>query len=86
MLERGRVMGGLGASVLFRLPLLRHLLACVGVTPATASSLTRRLRTPGSATYLVPGGIAEMFLNDLDREVRCSRRAYMRMRACSYLL
>ena len=70
MLERrGRVLGGLGASVLFSLPLLRHVLACLGLSPATARHLARRLRTPRALTFLVPGGIAEMFLNDPDREV-----------------
>ena len=41
----------------------------IGVVPATPSNLSHRLSTPGSLTFLVPGGIAEMFLNNPDREV-----------------
>jgi len=48
---------------------LRHVLASMGLEQATARNLTRRLREPGCATYLIPGGIAEMFWNDPDREV-----------------
>jgi len=58
-----------GASVLFRLPLLRQWLSMAGLEPATARNLLRRLRSPGCSTFLVPGGIAEMFLNDPDYEV-----------------
>jgi len=68
-LRRGHPLGGLGASVLFRLPLLRQWLSMAGLEPATARNLLRRLRTPGCSTFLVPGGIAEMFLNDPDYEV-----------------
>ena len=69
MLRQGREFGGLGASVLFRVPLLRHALAIMGNAPATAPNLLARLRQPGCNTFLVPGGIAEMFMNDHDREV-----------------
>ena len=69
MLRQGRLLGGLGASVLFRIPLLRHGLAAIDISPATNRNLARRLQTAGSRTFLVPGGIAEMFLNDPDREV-----------------
>jgi len=68
-LDKNRPLGGLVASVLFKLPLLRQWLASAGMVPATARNLNLRLRTPGAATFLVPGGIAEMFLNDPDREV-----------------
>lgn len=69
MLRQGRLLGGLGASVLFRIPLLRHGLAAIDISPATNRNLAQRLQTAGSRTFLVPGGIAEMFLNDPDREV-----------------
>jgi hypothetical protein len=72
-LAKNRPLGGVVASVLFRLPLLRQWLALAGMVPATARHLRQRLRTPGTETFLVPGGIAEMFLNDPDREVKEGR-------------
>jgi len=69
VLRQGRLLGGLGASVLFRLPLLRQFLGAIGIEPATPRALAAKLRVPGSDTFLVPGGIAEMFLNDPDLEV-----------------
>ncbi|KAL1520649.1 hypothetical protein AB1Y20_022222 [Prymnesium parvum] len=60
LLERGVLLGGLAASSLFRIPLLRHFLAAIGIAPATAANLAARLATPRSDTFLVPGGIAEI--------------------------
>lgn len=57
-----------GASVLFRVPLWRHFLGWLGVRPATRRSFTRLLQEKGSVK-VNPGGIAEMFLLDKEREV-----------------
>eukprot|EP00299_Pterocystis_sp_00344_P006111 c17884_g1_i1.p1 GENE.c17884_g1_i1~~c17884_g1_i1.p1 ORF type:complete len:321 (+),score=29.96 c17884_g1_i1:129-1091(+) len=50
-----------GANVLFRLPILRHLIAWTGVVPVSRGRLLRTLQQP-TATFVTPGGIAEMFL------------------------
>jgi len=94
VLRQGRLLGGLGASVLFRLPLLRQFLGAIGIEPATPRALAAKLRVPGSDTFLVPGGIAEMFLNDPDLEVAqalslCSclarplRRSFLALALCA---
>jgi hypothetical protein len=58
------------ADVLFTMPVLRHVLALIGARPATKKLLTAALQSPPPhhVTFVLPGGIAEMFLSRPDIE------------------
>jgi hypothetical protein len=56
------------ASVLFKIPIWRHMLGWLGIRPATRSQFVRLLRRHGSVK-VNPGGIAEMYLIDSAAEV-----------------
>lgn len=57
-----------GASVLFNVPLWRHMLGWLGMRPATRRHFVRLLRGKG-AVKVNPGGIAEMYLLNDGAEV-----------------
>jgi 1-acyl-sn-glycerol-3-phosphate acyltransferase len=56
------------ASVLFKIPIWRHMLSWLGIRPATRSHFVKLLRRHGSVK-VNPGGIAEMYLIDPSAEV-----------------
>jgi hypothetical protein len=58
---------GIAASVVFRLPWMRHLYSWLGATPATKRSFKKTVERVGSCS-VIPGGIAEMFMLDDDNE------------------
>lgn len=59
---------GAVASVLLRIPLLRHLLQWVGDVDVSARSVRAHLAA-GTSVVLVPGGVAEIYETRPDREV-----------------
>ena len=67
-----RMRGGV-ASVLLHVPMLRHLMAWVGMAPA-AKDTVRRLLGRGISVVLIPGGIAEIFHSSPDVEVVLLRK------------
>lgn len=79
--ERGFQPNGCGASVLLALPVLRQILAAMGVGPASKENLMDCLARPHphNVTTLVPGGIAEMFLTRPDVEhIISDRKGFVR--------
>jgi len=83
---------GVGAltDVAMRLPLLRHVMGWLSSTPATKSNLLRHLNQ-GTNLWILPGGVAEIFLSqrltrqDMDHRgryqhvVQTPRRGLMKM-------
>jgi len=63
----GRTARGLSATVLDYIPLVRHLFAMVGSLPATKKNFLRAFEIAGACSVL-PGGIAEMFMVDKEKE------------------
>ena len=60
--EHGAKPVSAAASVLFRLPVLRQLADWAGLVPATNSSVREMCSRPWpSVSFILPGGIAEMF-------------------------
>eukprot|EP00879_Flechtneria_rotunda_P003310 GHRR01003536.1.p1 GENE.GHRR01003536.1~~GHRR01003536.1.p1 ORF type:complete len:405 (+),score=83.80 GHRR01003536.1:328-1542(+) len=57
----------LGADSLFHVPMWRHVMSWIGARPATATNFKQLLKK--GSVGLVPGGIAEMFMVEKDREV-----------------
>ena len=62
----GHIVYGLMASVIDRVPIVRHIFGWLGTKPATSATLASCLKD-GSCGIVV-GGIAEMFMLDPDRE------------------
>jgi hypothetical protein len=58
----------IAATVVFRVPVWKHIMSWTGARPATAT-IFKQLLQKGSVA-LVPGGIAEMFLTHPNKEVR----------------
>lgn len=59
------------ASIAFYLPVLRQIPISIRAVAATASNMLKRL-SRGSNIYLVPGGIAEIFLSSREEERICA--------------
>jgi 1-acyl-sn-glycerol-3-phosphate acyltransferase len=76
LLASGRKVCGLAASASFRVPLLRQFLLGTGLVSATKHNFMSAFETSGTCAVL-PGGIAEMFLNDNDP---ATERIYLRSR------
>ena len=74
-----RMRGGV-ASVLLRVPMLRHLMAWAGMAPAGKATVSRLLAR-GVSVVLIPGGIAEIFESRPEREVVLLRRRHGFVRA-----
>ena len=64
---------GAAASVLLRLPLLRHVLQWAGIVPASGDVMRELLRH-GTSVVLVPGGIAEIYVSDPHSEALVLQR------------
>ena len=63
--KQGLKPSAAGASVLFKLPILRQLMTWGGAVPATRSEVNRMLRRPyPNVSLITPGGIAEIFLGN----------------------
>lgn len=71
----GKSIRGLATSTAFRVPLLRHMWSWGGLVPATKENFARTFDTCGSCAVL-PGGIAEMFLEGDGR----TERIYLKSR------
>lgn len=61
----------IAATVVFRVPVWKHIMSWTGARPATAT-IFKQLLQKGSVA-LVPGGIAEMFLTHPHKEVRAQQ-------------
>lgn len=72
----------MAATVSLYVPLLRHLLLACGGIPAENDAVRRSLRE-GGRLFIVPGGIAEMFVPDLDKKeevvLLASRKGFVRL-------
>lgn len=72
-----------GASVLFKIPLMRRLLSYIGGFPATRENVLRRMKNskPGTLFFLAVGGISEMFYGMQDTEdiILNKRRGWLRL-------
>jgi 2-acylglycerol O-acyltransferase 2 len=81
--EEGFSPNTLGASAMFRIPVLRQILRVLGVVPADERTvgITLRRSFPNNVTFLVPGGIAEMFLmrDDLEQVFVKSRKGFIKL-------
>ena len=72
LLKRGIYPRTIGASVLFKMPGLQHVLAASGAMPADRSQFVEALQKskhPSNHINVIVGGIAEMFYTDKTREV-----------------
>lgn len=63
----GHPIYALAADAVFHVPLWRHVMTWLGGIPATAASFRRALQK--GSVGLIPGGIAEMFMIDDDKEI-----------------
>ncbi|CAK8991240.1 2-acylglycerol O-acyltransferase 2-A (Acyl-CoA:monoacylglycerol acyltransferase 2-A) (MGAT2-A) (Monoacylglycerol O-acyltransferase 2-A) [Durusdinium trenchii] len=81
--KEGFVPNSIGADILFQIPLLRQLCRFGGLVPATPQSIKRALTWPypNNVTFIVPGGIAEIFLMrpDLEQVFIKSRKGFVRL-------
>ncbi|CAJ1403072.1 unnamed protein product [Effrenium voratum] len=81
--KEGFVPNSIGADILFQIPLLRQLCRFGGLVPATPQSIKRALtwKYPNNITFIVPGGIAEIFLMrpDLEQVFIKSRKGFIRL-------
>jgi 1-acyl-sn-glycerol-3-phosphate acyltransferase len=71
----GKGVRGIAASVVFRIPWMRHVYSWIGAVPANEAAFKRAFREVGSCSVL-PGGIAEMFMVSEDRERILLRSRY----------
>eukprot|EP00298_Acanthocystis_sp_HF-20_P000650 c10915_g1_i1.p1 GENE.c10915_g1_i1~~c10915_g1_i1.p1 ORF type:complete len:351 (+),score=123.95 c10915_g1_i1:219-1271(+) len=80
---KGEPVNVAGASVLFHLPIIRHLISFSGAVPATSRNLGVLLRRPYpyNKTVILPGGIAEMFLcrSDVEQIIIESRKGFIKV-------
>jgi 2-acylglycerol O-acyltransferase 2 len=58
---------GVAAGAVFHIPVWRHVMHWIGCAPATAATFRSLLKK--SSAGVVPGGIAEMYLIDSEKEV-----------------
>lgn len=75
--NKGIIPNTVAASVFKVLPVIGRFFSMVGITSATKSELHKCLKrkAPHNVTFILPGGIAEMFLIRPDIEtVKCSSR------------
>lgn len=81
--KEGFVPNSIGADILFQIPLLRQLCRFGGLVPATPQSIKRALAWPypNNVTFIVPGGIAEIFLMrpDLEQVFIKSRKGFIKL-------
>mmetsp|Transcript_5099 Transcript_5099/g.8316 ORF Transcript_5099/g.8316 Transcript_5099/m.8316 type:complete len:292 (-) Transcript_5099:166-1041(-) len=63
----GRTVRGLSATILNYIPLVRHIFAMLGSIPATKENFLDAFESAGACSVL-PGGIAEMFMVEENRE------------------
>jgi 2-acylglycerol O-acyltransferase 2 len=77
-MKSGAIPVGVGASVLFRIPLLRNVCAWTGLVEATERGLQSILHLPYPyTTFITPGGIAEMWLGcggEAEEKIMLARR------------
>jgi len=81
--RQGFIPNSIGADILFQIPVLRQLVRFGGLIPATPQSIKRALAWPypNNITFIVPGGIAEIFLMrpDLEQVFIKSRKGFIRL-------
>ncbi|CAE7251099.1 mogat2-a [Symbiodinium natans] len=81
--RQGFIPNSIGADILFQIPVLRQLVRFGGLIPATPQSIKRALswEYPNNITFIVPGGIAEIFLMrpDLEQVFIKSRKGFIRL-------
>jgi hypothetical protein len=81
--EKGILPNTVAADVLFKMPILRHVIGLIGARPATKVLLRDALRSPSphNVTFVLPGGIAEMFLSrpDIEHVYMKSRKVCLRI-------
>lgn len=81
--EHGVVAQVLGASVLFRIPILRQVCRWGGVLPAEPEIIRNALTWPhpNNVTFIVPGGIAEIFLmrDDVEQVYVKHRKGFVKL-------
>jgi diacylglycerol O-acyltransferase 2, plant len=63
----GRMICGTAADIVFKFPVMRHVMAWIGTNPAKRANITKILKR-GDHMAIVPGGIAEMYLLSEDSE------------------
>ena len=71
----GKMICGLGADIIFYFPLMRQVMAWIGTRPASKKNIQKILES-GSHVAIVPGGIAEMFLSDAEKECIYFKKRY----------
>jgi diacylglycerol O-acyltransferase 2, plant len=63
-----KMICGTGADVIFSFPIMRHLMAWIGIRPASKQSI-KKIFKEGHNCAIIPGGIAEMYLTNSEHEV-----------------
>lgn len=81
--EQGFFPNAVGASVLLQIPVLRQMFRTMNLVPANKKSVLKTLQRtyPHNITFIVPGGIAEMFLmrDDLEQVFIKSRKGFIKL-------
>lgn len=73
-IEEDQMIVGTGADIIFKIPIMRHIMAWVGTHPASRKNITRVLDKWGRIA-IIPGGIAEMYLvNTKSEDIYLSKR------------
>jgi len=80
MFTGGRMVYGMGASVVFKIPLWAHMYSYYGMKEVTRENIIEILNQ-GKACAITPGGISEMFLIYPDKDVLYfnKRKGYIRL-------
>ena len=71
----GKMICGLGASVIFQFPVMRHVMAMLGTRIASPESV-KKIFDAGHHAAVIPGGIAEMFLSSDEQECIYFRKRF----------
>lgn len=83
LLQKGVSPNTVAASVIMKIPILRQFARLGGVVPAASRSTLRALQWPhpNNVTMIVPGGIAEIFLNrqDVEQVYAKGRKGFIRL-------
>jgi len=83
LMEKGWLPNMAGASILLKVPILRQLCRWGGVIPAEESVIKQALQWPHphNVTFIVPGGIAEMFFMrpDIEQVYVKTRKGFVKL-------
>lgn len=63
----GKKICGTGADIVFKFPILRHIMAWIGTVPAKRENI-HKVFQKGHYCAVIPGGIAEMYLVNSEKE------------------